>query len=128
MLCRLAGAFRLLFAAHGAKPGAVGTAKQHRGDLEHKLLIEPFIYIQMSFFVQRKVKIRVIQIPFLDGPLRIDCLFRVTGSRQRAHSPCTNAFARSVIRISSPSGTASKRADTGCSILAPAKSLADKSH
>ena len=75
MLCRLAGAFRLLFAAHGAKPGAVGTAKQHRGDLEHKLLIEPFIYIQMSFFVQRKVKIRVIQIPFLDGPLRIDCLF-----------------------------------------------------
>ena len=75
MLCRLAGAFRLLFAAHGAKPGAVGTAKQHRGDLEHKLLIEPFIYIQMSFFVQRKVKIRVIQIPLLDGPLRIDCLF-----------------------------------------------------
>ena len=74
MLCRLAGAFRLLFAAHGAKPGAVGTAKQHRGDLEHKLLIEPFIYIQMSFFVQRKVKIRVIQIPFLYRPLRIDRL------------------------------------------------------
>ena len=37
-------------------------------------------------------------------------------------------IARSVIQISSPSGTASKRADTGCSILAPAKSLADKSH
>ena len=74
MLCRLAGAFRLLFAAHGAKPGAVGTAKQHRGDLEHKLLIEPFIYIQMSFFVQRKVKIRVIQISFLYRPLRIDRL------------------------------------------------------
>ena len=74
MLCRLAGAFRLLFAAHGAKPGAVGTAKQHRGDLEHKLLIEPFIYIQMSFFVQRKVKIRVIQIPLLYRPLRIDRL------------------------------------------------------
>ena len=65
MLCRLAGAFRLLFAAHGTKPGAVGTAKQHRGDLEHKLLIEPFIYIQMSFFVQRKVKIRITLAPYV---------------------------------------------------------------
>ena len=120
MLCRLAGAFRLLFAAHGAKPGAVGTAKQHRGNLEHKLLIEPFIYIQMSFFVQRKVKIRIIQIPFLYRPLRIDRLLRMTGSRQRAHSPCTDAFARSVIRTSSPSVSASKTAVTGCGILAPA--------
>ena len=75
MLCRLAGAFRLLFAAHGAKPGAVGTAKQHRGDLEHEFLAEPLIHIQMPFFIQRKLEIRVIQIPFLDGPLRIDCLF-----------------------------------------------------
>ena len=29
----------------------------------------------MPFFIQRKLEIRVIQIPFLDGPLRIDCLF-----------------------------------------------------
>ncbi len=28
-----------------------------------------------------------------------NCLFPLDGSRQRAHSPCTNAFARSVIRI-----------------------------
>ena len=102
MLCRLAGAFRFLFAAHGAKPGAVGTAKQHRGNPEHKLLIEPFIYIQMSFFVQRKVKIRVIQIPFLYRPLRIDRLL-------------PNDRVQTAGAVS-----ASKTAVTGCGILAPA--------
>ena len=82
----------------------------------------------MSFFVEGQVEIRVIQIALPDRPLCLHRLFPFDGSRQRAHSPCTNAFARSVIRISSPSGTASKRAVTGCSILAPAKSFADKSH
>ena len=37
--------------------------KQHRGDLEHELLIEPFVHVQVSFFIQRKIEIRVIQIP-----------------------------------------------------------------
>ena len=120
MLCRLAGAFRLLFAAHGAKPGAVGTAKQHRGDLEHKLLIEPFIYIQMSFFVQRKVKIRVIQIPFLCRPLRIDRLLPNDRVQTAGALSVHRCVCRSVIRTSSPSVSASKTAVTGCGILAPA--------
>ena len=71
----MAGALRFLFAALRTKSGAVGAAKQHRGDLEHEFLAEPLIHIQMPFFIQRELEIRVIQIPFLDGPLRIDCLF-----------------------------------------------------
>ena len=117
-----AGTICLFLPHRGMNPGQVGAAKQHRGDLEHKLLGKPFIHIQMSFFVQRKLEIRVIQIPLLCCPLRFNCLFPLNRSRQRAHSPCTNAFARSVIRTSSPSGSAVKLAVTGCSILAPAKS------
>ena len=74
----------------------------------------------MSFFVEGQVEIRVIQIPLPDRPLCLHRLFPFDGVEA--------AGALSVHQCFSPSGTASKRAVTGCSILAPAKSFADKSH
>ena len=51
----------------------------------------------MPFFIQRKLEIRVIQIPFLDGPLRIDCLFPGDRVQTAGALSVTDAFARNVI-------------------------------
>ena len=82
----------------------------------------------MSFFVEGQVEIRVVQIALPDRPLCLHRLFPFDGVEAAGALSVHQCVCRSVIRISSPSGTASKRAVTGCSILAPAKSFADKSH